>query len=227
MCNGSKKEIVRMFGKKIQLIKLLKPLTIKPLIMKISFLFIAIAFAVISCRKEKQDKPIPVPDNGMEYFDLSGKEIGYKQSISFDLNHDNRKDIGFGTLLVGDPVENHDKIQYVVYSDFYSSLPVDAEENSPVQNKNESIPVENFGNYNWYNAAFLVLAQKIVPLKGDEYWMGNWKNSTHKYLPIQVLTNDKRHNGWIELSFDMSNQKIILHKAAISKRAEKEVKAGV
>ena len=212
---------------KIQLLKLLKTLTIKPLIMKIPFLFIAVVSAVISCRKEKQENPGPLPDTGMEYYDLSGKEIAYNQSVSLDLNHDNRKDIGFGTLLVGDPVEKQDKVQYIVYSDIYSYLPVDAEENTPVHNRNELIPVENFGNYNWYNAAFLVLAQKIVPLTGDDYWTGKWRNSSHKYLPIQIRADNKRYNGWIELSFDMNDQKIILHNAAISKRAEREVKAGV
>jgi len=37
LCNGNKKEIVRMFSMKIQLIKPLKILTIKPLIIKNSF----------------------------------------------------------------------------------------------------------------------------------------------------------------------------------------------
>jgi len=46
-------------------------------------------------------------------------------------------------------------------------------------------------------------------------------------LPVQVLVNNQRFNGWVELSFDMSAEKIILHKAAISKLPERGVIAGV
>lgn len=184
------------------------------------------AFVLLSCKKERRYEN---PNAGveMEYIDLSGKEIGFNQSIFLDLNKDNRNDIGFGTVLLGDPVGKQDKRQYLVFSDLYSSLPVDASENIPMQNKNDLIPVGDFENYNWYNASSIVLAQKIVPLDGNEYWDGKWKSSSHNFMPLQILKNGKRYNGWIELSFDTGSQKTILHRAAISKKAESEVRAGV
>jgi hypothetical protein len=194
--------------------------------MKINILLILPVLIMLSCEKERiHENPKPVVE--MDYIDLSGTEIGFNQSVYLDLNRDNRKDIGFGTLLVGDPIAKQDKMQYLVYSDLYSSLPVDAGENIPMQNKNDLIPVENFENYNWYNASSIILAQKIIPLIGSEYWEGKWKNSTHNYLPVQIQKNGKRYNGWIELSFITDSQKAILHRAAISKKAESEVRAGV
>ncbi len=186
----------------------------------------AITFAV-SCKKESVERPNPFPGLDMSYIDLSGKEIGPGQFVSIDLNNDNRKDIGFSTVLVGDPIAKQDKLQYTVSSDFFTSLPVDGEENAPAQNKNEIIPVGNFGNYNWYNASAVVLAQKVTPLTGDHFWTGKWKDIQHRYLPVQVLVNDKRYNGWVELSFNTEAQKTILHRAAISRKAESEIKAGV
>jgi hypothetical protein len=41
------------------------------------------------------------------------------------------------------------------------------------------------------------------------------------------MVNKQRFNGWIELSFDTNGEKIILHKAAISKMPEKYVIAGI
>jgi hypothetical protein len=58
-------------------------------------------------------------------------------------------------------------------------------------------------------------------------WEGNWKTATKKYLPIQVRKNNLRFNGWIELTVDTLHEKIILHRAAISKAGEKEIIAGL
>ncbi|MGC4038291.1 MAG: hypothetical protein QM764_20175 [Chitinophagaceae bacterium] len=118
-------------------------------------------------------------------------------------------------------------MQFLVTSDLYSSLPVNESETTPVKNKNEVIPVEDFDSYNWYNASAIILAQKIIPLTGEEYWEGNWKDVSHRYLSVQVKVNNKRYNGWIELSFDKIAQKTILHRAAISRKAECDVSAGV
>ena len=62
---------------------------------------------------------------------------------------------------------------------------------------------------------------------GREYWEGKWKTRSHKYLPLQIQKNGKRYNGWVELSCDTGSQKTILHKAAISKKEESAVRAGV
>jgi hypothetical protein len=46
-------------------------------------------------------------------------------------------------------------------------------------------------------------------------------------LPIQIKKDNKRFNGWVELSFDMDAEKVILHRAAISKLPESQVIAGI
>jgi hypothetical protein len=194
--------------------------------MKRIILFFLSVGILVSCKRERILE-IPAPVVHMDYIDLTGKAIGFNQSFFIDLNKDGRRDIGFGTVLVGDPVAKQDKWQYLVYSDLHSFLPIDADESIPMQNRNDRIPVEDFGNYNWYNAASILLAQKIVPVDGNEYWEGKWRNSTHNYLPVQIQQDGKRYNGWIELSFDIQSQKAIFYRAAISKDAESEVRAGV
>ncbi|MBO9564747.1 MAG: hypothetical protein J7621_18355, partial [Niastella sp.] len=61
---------------------------------------------------------------------------------------------------------------------------------------------------------------------GNPYWEGAWKQVHHQYLAIQIVKDNKRYNGWVEVSFDTAGEKLVLHKAAISKEAEKAVIAG-
>ena len=68
--------------------------------------------------------------------------------------------------------------------------------------------------------------QKIISLTLPPVWDGHWKNAAHKFLPYQVVVNGKRQNGWVELTADIANEKIILHNAAITKEPEKIIKAG-
>jgi len=46
------------------------------------------------------------------------------------------------------------------------------------------------------------------------------------FLPYQVVENNKLYNGWIELTVNTAGEKVVVHKAAISKEPDKIVKAG-
>ncbi|HEX7844899.1 MAG TPA: hypothetical protein VF476_03800, partial [Chitinophagaceae bacterium] len=71
------------------------------------------------------------------------------------------------------------------------------------------------------------LGEKIIGVNQPVYWQGPWKDVSHKFLAVQIVKNDLKYNGWIELTFDTANERLILHRAAISTEAGKEVKAGL
>lgn len=172
-------------------------------------------------------KPLtPAPQN-MVYTDLYDKKIRFRESFFLDLDKDGIPDIFFHTLLVGDPVAQQDKEKYFVSSRINAYLPVNAQENAPILEKGEPIPINNFNDYTWYEVSLIELAQKVTGVSGPPFWEGTWKSSRHKYLPVQVRVSNSKYNGWIELSFDTDAEKIILHKAAISSEAGIEVIAGV
>jgi hypothetical protein len=106
-----------------------------------------------------------------------------------------------------------------------TNLLVDGEEQTPVKNRNEKIGSVHEG-YNWFEISAIVLAEKITPVLGDVNWQGPWKNVVHKYLPVQLDKNGKLYNGWIEVSFDTTKEKLVLHRCGISKEADKSVLAG-
>lgn len=173
------------------------------------------------------DKPVVNTDSGMVYTDLKNKEVKFNEISSIDINYDGIMDLSFSTLLIGDPVAQQDKQKYLVTSKINCFLPVDNQENAPVLKKGESIPIENFAEYTWYEIAQIELAQKVIGMTGAPFWEGSWKSGNHNYLPVQVKVNHQRFNGWIELSFDMNAEKIILHKSAISKLPERAAIAGI
>jgi hypothetical protein len=187
---------------------------------------VVLAFA---CSKPVEVRPDPIPVDShpaMQYTDLKDTAILFGKACGFDLNADGIKDIGFNTLLVGDPVYQQDKLQWMVNSSFYANLPVNGSENIPVMQLKDTVHVNNFNGYSWYNASNVVLAQKIIGMSEPPQWQGEWKDAHHRFIPVQVKKNDGLYNGWVEISFNRNTESLIVHKAGLSKEPNKAVLAG-
>ena len=181
---------------------------------------------IAACKKPITENPPPAgQDPEMRYTDLGNQPIGFNQFISLDLDKDGQKDISFSTLLVGDPIYKVDKMQWLLSSSFYTNLPV-KEERIPVMDTGDSIHIRNFNGYEWFNASHIVLTQKIIGITGDPYWEGDWKQAAHQFAPFQVMHNNSLYNGWVEISFNQADEKLVLHRAAISMEAGKKIAAG-
>ncbi|MGZ3937625.1 MAG: hypothetical protein ACXVLT_02855 [Flavisolibacter sp.] len=192
------------------------------------YLLLAIVTIVVACGKEKPPVPTVPPDSSdpvMTYRDLQNKEVKYGQLQEIDVDGDGSKDIRFNVLLVGDPVLQRDRVQFYANSGIKRNLLNNSVDESPMLNKGDSISKKHPG-YDWWEISAIVLAEKIIDNNGS-YWQGLWKNADHKYLPIQFEKNSKLYHGWVELSFNTTEEKLILHKAAISTEAEKRVRAGI
>jgi hypothetical protein len=192
--------------------------------MKKIFSVVTLMIVLFACNKP--GKPIPEPPT-MHYTDFGNREIKFEQGYHFDLDGDGSFDFGFATMRLGDPILKRDRLQYYATSGYYSYMPIDNNEESKILNKGDRIGSVAPIGHTWYNAAFTVLAEKIIPVNGENYWAGPWTNIAHHYLAVQVERNGKFYFGWIELSFDKVSGKIILHKAAISKEEGVAVEAGV
>ena len=187
-----------------------------------------ILMLALACKKtapEPTDPPVPT-DPSMLVTDLGDRSIAFGKSASFDLDNNGAKDVLFSTMLVGDPIEQKDKKQWLVTSSFEANLPVNSTEHLPVLRLLDSIPLNNFSGYSWYNASSIVLSQKTVPVTSPPYWEGDWKDASHRFVPIQVEKQNGLFNGWIEVSFSIDNEKLILHKTAISKEPNKGIMVG-
>jgi len=185
---------------------------------------LALVIFLSACTKTPV-KPTPVYPK-MTYRNLSDSTVMFGRSASFDLDGNGEKDIHFGTLLVGDPLSQQDKRQWLATSSFNTSLPVNNDENIPVLDLADLIPINDFSGYRWYNASGIVLSQKVISLSVPPYWEGAWRDASHRFIPIQLRKNSLVYNGWVEVSFDQLQEKMILHASAVSEQPDKSVLAG-
>jgi hypothetical protein len=193
----------------------------------IKFIHVFLLLLFASCSKPVEVTPPTIPHPQMQPFSLHEKAIRYGgTSLQIDANNDGRTDLVFGVQLVGDPLAKVDKRRFLVSADFYTSLPVTEDEQVKVLSKSEAIPLIDFNGSRWYNASSVILAERVQDLASNISWNGNWLQVSHQYLPFQVLRNNQRYNGWIELSVDKKAEQVVLHRGAISTEPEKAIKAG-
>lgn len=193
--------------------------------MRKSLIGMVIVLVLTACHKTPvKPPPVTTPHPQMQYKDLQDAEVRYHQGKAVDVDDDGATDFLFHVLLLGDAVLQRDRLQFYASSGIDRNLLNDAQDQSPVLNKLDVIS-NNLPGYTWWQISAIVLAEKIITYNGD-HWEGAWKNADHKYLPIQMKKQGKLYHGWIELSFNTASEKLVLHRAAISKEADKEVKAG-
>jgi hypothetical protein len=193
--------------------------------MKNIFFLVILTVVMFSCNdKEDIPPPQPEPETPMLYTDLANREVKRGPYQGIDADNNGSLDFAFYVLPIGDPILKQDKFRFLLASSINSLLFVDGDNLSPIREKGHVIKTGNELPFEWFEVSEVFLAEKIVEDNNSFHWEGPWKNVDHKYISIQIKKTDGRYNGWIEFSFDTNNEKIILHKAAISKEANKEVK---
>jgi hypothetical protein len=198
--------------------------------MKNTNLIILTLLFLSSCNKkdliEYPNKPAETYPE-MLVTDLNDREVTQRQSQVLDLDKNGVTDVVFSTWAIGDPVEREDEILFFAASGTESSLMIGGENMSPRFSKHETIPVTPPQGYEWYIVAQVELAMKNIGYDNPPYWEKEWKDVSHKFLAIQVKRAGQLYHGWIELSMDTVNSKLILHRAAIAREAGRSVKAGI
>jgi hypothetical protein len=180
---------------------------------------------IVACKKSRPE-PIAEAHPPMLYKELSDSSIVFGKIASFDLDNNGTKDVLFSTQLVGDPVEQKDKKQWMITTSFTTSLPVNGSEQVPRLHYLDAIPVNDFSGFSWYNASSILLVQKTYTMTTAPYWEGDWKAASHWFIPVQLKAQDGVFNSWIEVSFNTDNEKLVLHRAGICKETNKAVLAG-
>jgi hypothetical protein len=190
------------------------------------YLFILAAAIVIQgnigCSKSVVDE-LPHPE--MQYTDLRDLEVKFNQHKLLDLDANGTGDFLFNTMHIGDPVLKRDRLLFSAYSFVETRLLVDDQNNTPQFSTGSRIG-PGYSSHNWYEISQAEMVQKIIPEKGQQSWDGNWKNAEHNYLGVQIHRDGRLYTGWIEISFDTANEKLVLHRAAVSKVAGQSIKAG-
>ncbi|HMO61836.1 MAG TPA: hypothetical protein PKC39_12560 [Ferruginibacter sp.] len=194
-------------------------------------LAVAACLLFFSCKKENsRTPPVVDPGSGIEYFNLHDTVVHYGSTpISFDFDGDGFSDLRFSVALIGDPILKQDIRTFRVSTGIHSKLAVSSNtEHIPMLPHGAVIPLEDFDGYQWWLVSSAILVERIENATGQIWWQGQWKDAKNKYLPFQLIDADtlKRYTGWVELTVDINTEKIILHRMALSRVAEKLVRAG-
>jgi hypothetical protein len=193
--------------------------------MRPALVFVVTVLLCTACKKKTLQPSEPAAPL-MHFIDHNNITAGQSQAVSLDLDGDGIKDIYFSSQLVGDPLSQSDKRQFLVTGAFNTFFAVNAGEEMPVLSTGDVIGLQSFPQYNWYNASHILLAQKVITLTQPPYWEGQWKSAVRKHVPFYLRKNDDIYFGWFEISFDMNTEKIVLHGSGVSKEKDKAVKAG-
>ena len=188
------------------------------------FAYLLLSVILLPACSDKEEN-IVVPAPTMDYFDLNDQELSFGTPRPVDFENDNNWDILFSSIAIGDPVLRRDRHQFFIGTDIHVSLQVSNEE-TPVLAEGAVIGAVPLPEHHWYNGNGIGLAQRITPETGSPYWEGNWKDVSHKFIALQLLRGGKPHFGWAEISIDSETEKMILHRAAISREPSRAVKAG-
>jgi hypothetical protein len=184
---------------------------------------ILLLLGMLSCKKQPV-KPIETLPQ-MNYTDLANFEITQGRWRTIDLDGDGKKDFGFKTTLVGDGVLQRDRLLFEVFSTINTYLLNNEHDETPPLSSGVKIGFTHPG-FEWNEISSLTLAEKVTFASGEITWDGIWKSANHKFIPLHIKSNGQVYFGWIEVSFDRAGEKLILHRAAISREAGIEVQAG-
>ena len=170
---------------------------------------------------------IPTPSETI-VLDLKNMEIPEWGKIEIiDFNGDRFPEFIFEIKPIGDYINKQDKFKYNVKTTLLTELPINGNEEVPYFDYDSTIPLSKFGDYEWWAGAEITIMQKVVSVNNGTLWEGNWINVQKKYLPFKVLRPDGVYAGWLEISTSTQTEKAIIHRAGISKLANKPVKAGI
>lgn len=177
-----------------------------------------------SCEKDPvPPAQTPVPHPTMRYTDIAAT-VKPGRTRTLDIDGDGGIDFVFGVQRVGDPILQVDRVQYLVNSLQKRNLLVNEAEESPRLRRLERIGLVHTG-FHWYEIASIVLAEKFIGMS-ESWWDGIWKTADHHYLPVQMDRPEGKYQGWVEISFSTITEELILHRAALSLEANKEIQAG-
>ena len=184
-----------------------------------------IATLLASCEKDREINAPAHPQ--MTYTDLSSRVVNITTPAGIDISGDGTSDVWLEIFYTRDQATNTDYHQFMVSSGETSRLMIQDAANAPVLAAGAAIGTQLTNGYEWRSPAQAGLAKRtLVQGTGAITWEGAWKNAQRRFLAVQVSGNGLVYNGWIELSFDTAAEKVILHRAAISREPAKDIEAG-
>ncbi|HCR54226.1 MAG TPA: hypothetical protein DIW27_07420 [Cytophagales bacterium] len=166
----------------------------------------SIVLLTISC----QDETIS-PDK-IIYKDLGNITVDYYNPYRLDVDGDGNGDFVFSTSLLNNASGGH--LQFT----FYPALA------NHVYAHRDEVVVLNPGDRISPDYDYTKWIQPLATKTESDteiYWHGAWMNASNQYIGVRIKlsSNEDYHYGWIRVSFDKANERLILHDLAYHSKA--------
>lgn len=184
-----------------------------------NIIILSISMAMITgCKKEKPEPEVQRPKDAPQ-MEIKSIDDTVRFGKSYLLHVDNDRDVDFSvaSFIIGDAATALDRRVWEWRSGSHAQLALDQQEQTPMLNLYDSISAGSFGNFQWLPYSTTLLLQKLVKANQPDTWDGNWANANHNFLPIKIFRNDQHFGGWVEISFLKASEKLVIHRAAVSK----------
>ena len=180
--------------------------------------------SIIGCSKKE---PISTPTS-IQYTNLNNTAVTTNNVLSIDLDNDGTVDFVVTKELRETNAGQDDILEFRVVAAQQNRVLVQADGTPARKEAGVFIRSEDDQLYTWDASTPAVIINRILtPDPANSYWQGTWLQQYNKYLPVQLLKEGKKYNGWIQFSFsDVLPSRIIVHDAAYNKIAGQPIKAG-
>lgn len=197
------------------------------LIMKYFQLTWAIAIIVLlaGCKKDSAHQP---EEGGLKLIELNNKQVLPGEYFYLDLDSNAVSDFVFGQSEYFSVIEQAFKLDFHINSYKHSFVLSPLTDFLPPLAPGVRISNKTSADLEWCNISQLNLVTKTtVPATGVSGWVGSWINQSNQYIPVKIFSTDnKTYLGWIEVSMNIETEIITVHRAALSRAPERDVKMG-
>jgi hypothetical protein len=165
-----------------------------------------------SCEQEEAVQP------SIKYVDLNDNKASQSQSFSLDIDGDGDTDFLFTTLLTAG--ESGDQRQFVI-------APARANQVFEIAGRVGVLEVgQEIAPGNPFDKNVQPMVIKRIANTGTS-WSGDWREVSNKFIGIRFVLRDQMYYyGWIRVSFDQTNEQLIIHDYAYRTALNLSIKAG-
>ena len=172
-----------------------------------TLLSLAALLLMAACRKSSKESNPPY-----QHRSLGDVEVKYLKPYSLDIDQDNEDEVYFVVGLVNDAEGTH--ARFTAYS-LLSAKVLSREDSVLKQNEGDPVPVVPHHPHEW-SAAANFMCELLLPAANplDTTWRGDWVGVNRKYLGVQFMKGTEACLGWVAVSVDTANDRMVLHDCA-------------
>lgn len=176
--------------------------------------FFLIFSMIISCGDDSNPSTI-------RHMNFGNISVAYNAPLSVSLDSDTLNEVAFTTSLIAGGGFN--ETQFIANSIGAQKFQAISDTIARL-NAGESIGFVPSAPRSWDAFANLLASYRVTA--ADSLWSGMWKDGTKGYIGVQLNDDGILRYGWIAVTMDTSQSRLIVHDAAYRTEPDEPIDAG-